>query len=332
VISVIITVYQQAQSLVALLHCLRVQDVHENFEVLICDDGSSSETLTAIAMDALLANLDIRYIWQCRQGYRVSRSKNNAIRCATGTLLVFIDGDIIVPPEFLRMHREAHTRSRLLVCNPRRWVVDPPALTRHFAEGAGHEGDDPVTDAISTIVELARRDARTLLGALQTAPDILDLDRQENLRALRETWMLLIGFSFSAENRTEVRFDEKFTGWGPEDRELALRLMSKHGYQVELRSEIIVYHLEHCSTGRDPFATFPNSHDKIVAYLKSMSYMFRLYPDENLTALMLQLMYFEFDKESRQWKQRQTIESNDLQAGDLAAHIWFIENWLKEYM
>jgi hypothetical protein len=50
-------------------------------------------------------------------------------------------------------------------------------------------------------------------------------------------WMALIGFGFSVRRRPEVVFDERMTGWGSEDRELALRLFLD-GYAFRCPSEL----------------------------------------------------------------------------------------------
>jgi glycosyltransferase involved in cell wall biosynthesis len=328
-LSVIITVYKQPQSAIALLHCLRVQDIDEPFEVLICDDGSSPDLLKTVALDDQLSELEIRYVWQCRRGPRISRSKNNAIRCSEGSLLVFIDGDIIVGPDFLRKHRDAHTRPQQIVCNPRRWLTTLQSFSPF--SGAPERDMLPTSEYLNEIVKLAKEDVTSLIRRLEASALTNDIDGQLEFQTGRDKWMRFIGFSFSVDKSIEIKFDENFEGWGPEDRELALRLQTRYGYDISFRHDIIVYHLEHCSTGRDQFSRFPNTHEKIVRFLKNMCYLLRAYPEYDLSVLMFPLLSFRVDVGAGTWELRTSSEIKVNRPGELAEHICFIQDWLRKH-
>jgi glycosyltransferase involved in cell wall biosynthesis len=219
-LSVIITTYEQSKSLGLLLQSLKVQDVRVPFEILICDDGSSMITHEVVSKP-MFADLDIRYLWQPDRGHRTSRSKNNGIRCAKGDILVFLDADILVNRDFLRKHAEAHVARRSLVCNPRRWVMNQDVLQAQrceresvgacsFEKDYGLQGYD-----ISRVFEVQWN------GSVE-----VERDYQRAVSLCTATaWLSCMGFSFSVTRETEVLFDETFEGWGPEDREFALRLV-----------------------------------------------------------------------------------------------------------
>src|ERR1700733_12678992 len=118
--SVIITAFRQTPSVALLLQCLAVQDINHPFEVIICDDGSLPPLITACITELQPIKIDVRYVWQPKKGHRPAASKNNGIRIARGEYLVFLDGDILIKPDYLRLHHLAHTRDNLIVCNPRR--------------------------------------------------------------------------------------------------------------------------------------------------------------------------------------------------------------------
>jgi glycosyltransferase involved in cell wall biosynthesis len=127
-ISIIVTAFEQPDSLTLLLRSLEIQDCECPFEVIVCDDGSSFSVFEKCSGHPGKLRLDLKYIWQPKLGYRASRAKNNGIRCAQGQYLLFLDADIIVKFDFLRAHLSAHIEPSLLICNPRRWIFESSAL------------------------------------------------------------------------------------------------------------------------------------------------------------------------------------------------------------
>ena len=320
-ISVIITVFEQAASLEMLLYCLRAQYIGDPIEIIICDDGSSSQLLSSLSTNKDLSSMDIRYIWQSRNGHRASRSKNNGIRCAKGDILVFLDGDILVKPTFLSEHRAAHRHSKQIVCNPRRWVGGVQAVV----------GRRPCPDNHSLLdqfLSLAKNDIASLF-ILMDKISINGEENQQKLFCSVNSWMACIGFSFSIDKTSDLWFDEHFKGWGPEDRELVLRMVRRHNYSVIFREDIEVFHLEACSTGREPFS-LPRSPSDIAAFLSNMIYFRSLYPDEDLSALMNMLILYRLNPISNCWELAPLCKHCDqVSASELAAQVECIEMWLR---
>jgi len=135
---------------------------------------------------------------------------------------------------------------------------------------------------------------------------------------------------FAAE---KVYFDEIFEGWGPEDREFALRAVRQHGYKITFRDDIEVFHLEICSTGRTSFSPLPKKDVEIILYLRNMIYFSLRYPREDLTPLMLSLMAYSYNKVEMRWELEveRTDEMITLAPGDLATKVSSIEKWLREH-
>jgi glycosyltransferase involved in cell wall biosynthesis len=76
----------------------------ENFEVVIADDGSSSETAMLIARLRRQTGLDIQHVWHNDRGFRKCRILNRAISVARGSYLIFSDGDCIPRRDFVERH------------------------------------------------------------------------------------------------------------------------------------------------------------------------------------------------------------------------------------
>jgi glycosyltransferase involved in cell wall biosynthesis len=262
VLSVIISVYEQPSSLSALLGCLRGQTYPSPFEVLICDDGSSAETLQIVRS---FSDLDLRYIWQPDHGYRLARSRNNAIRCASGDTLIFLDGDLLIGPEFFAQHAAAHDGQKRIVCGSRKWV----------------EAGSP---------------------SLAGAPDLSnEKEMQERWIRSATPWMLLIGCNFSVPRRPEIAFDERFVGWGSEDRELACRLVNRSGYEIVLDQQIEALHVVEGgeSPSRNPLKR--GKCREIEAFVRNKLYFFSKYPDVDVLPAMGMLVYCFLDRTTDRW-------------------------------
>ncbi|MEZ6189568.1 MAG: glycosyltransferase [Planctomycetota bacterium] len=105
-LSVILTTYNKPRDLERSLAGLR-QQAFQDFEVLVCDDGSGPETAAVVEGFAADAPFPVHHVWQEDAGFRAARSRNNGARRAQGETLVFVDGDVVAFPDFLEVHRRA---------------------------------------------------------------------------------------------------------------------------------------------------------------------------------------------------------------------------------
>ena len=135
--SLIIPTYNRAQALQMTLECLtRVQYPKNRWEIAVVDDGSQDSTPEVLA--SFENSLPLRWWSQPNRGAGAAR--NRALREARGLFALFIDDDVLVPPDLLYLHRDSHAgHLRLLVRGP---VINfsqlpPPApprqLWKHFS-------------------------------------------------------------------------------------------------------------------------------------------------------------------------------------------------------
>ena len=109
--SIIVPTYNRADRLRRLLDALERQDIGAaNFEVVVCDDGSTDETSGVLA-----ASRPYRLTALRRENGGPGAARNDAIAAASGDLLVFLDDDIEPSPDAVRLHSEAHEHDRDLV-------------------------------------------------------------------------------------------------------------------------------------------------------------------------------------------------------------------------
>ncbi len=104
IISVVVTTYNWPQSLKAVLESL-IGQLDRHFEVIIADGGSKQETRDLVAAYGARAPFPIRHSWQEDKGFRLSRSRNQAVSLSEGDYLVFIDGDCCLLADFMTSHR-----------------------------------------------------------------------------------------------------------------------------------------------------------------------------------------------------------------------------------
>lgn len=103
-VSVIVAVYNNFRWLRLILDALRMQSFRD-FEVIVCDDGSSQDTVDAI-LDYMERHPDLRIVhsWHPDKGWRKNKALNQAVRRSSAGYLIFIDGDCIPHPRFIEDH------------------------------------------------------------------------------------------------------------------------------------------------------------------------------------------------------------------------------------
>ncbi len=104
-VSLIISFYNRIDYLRLVLAGLEVQSFR-NFEVIIADDGSDDSVVRQIESLHKEFNLIIKHCRHEKAGFRKNRILNLAIRAASADYLIFIDGDCVPHPEFVREHHE----------------------------------------------------------------------------------------------------------------------------------------------------------------------------------------------------------------------------------
>ena len=108
-ISVIIPTFNRNNLLKKSLKSLSEQSLNRNeYEVIICDDGSYESAVTIVK--EFENKLNIKYCYHSNKGYRVALARNEGIYLAKGEICAFIDCGMIVIPEFLENHLKLHKK------------------------------------------------------------------------------------------------------------------------------------------------------------------------------------------------------------------------------
>jgi len=279
--SIIIPTYDRQDLLARQLYCLTQQSGDFIEEVLICDDGSSTDTAESLRpFREKLPRLEL--FWQEDRGFRAGQARNMGIRKARGDILIFIDDDLLLPQDFVSEHVLSHTE--VLNGSPAKRVV---LGFRHRATGIAEE--------IPSLDEI-----------LASSPD----DRVEHLGAEGGgiaahpfPWFFVYSCNLSVTNNPKyVWFNEDFVGWGMEDIELGYRLV-RSGFQVVVQPSARVLHIE-APRPRDPFRCEERGLDPLYdSYVRNTVQFIDTYPDDSQLYEVLgsELRWYVRDETGRHW-------------------------------
>lgn len=210
-VSIIISFFKRLTHLKCCLDSLQFS--HQYFdEVVIADDGSPPETVNGLHQLIRGYPFPIRHIWQEKQGFRLSASRNNAIRAAQGDYLIFLDCDFSVLPDAIALHTEAARPGRFVAA---RFKYLPEEQTLPLIS----QGVSP-------------KDLTLLYHNLPERP--IDREHRNFIKYAFLRKLHLIGprkpqcsshFSIYKQDIEAINgYDENFTGWGGEDEDISLRM------------------------------------------------------------------------------------------------------------
>jgi len=232
-ICVIVSAYERPRHLWFTLLALDRQTVRFD-EIIIADDGSGEEVRSVIEKFASESKLRVVHVWQKHENYRLARSRNNAIRAATGDYLVFLDQDCVPCADFLKAHVSGRQSGV--------FKVGSCVFLDEVRRGQLQE-DDIRSGRFETLLD--RKEMKKLRKA----------QRKDNFYALfrKHLWPIkfkpkLRGGNFSihkADLENVNGFDENYVGWGQEDDDLGRRLYLAGMTGESVVASAIVFHLHH---------------------------------------------------------------------------------------
>ena len=231
--ALVITSHERPDALAAVLGSVARQR-HAPDEVIIADDGSGATTQAVIGAFVSGRGAEARVVTQPHDGFRLTRLRNLAIAASRSDYLVFIDGDMLLHPEFIADHRRLARRG----C---------------FTQGVRVRADARLT---ARLIEVPARwpgvPARGLVG-LRRAYLLRSPALSAATRRLANNLVAIKGCN-QAFWRTDLErvngFEERMVGWGPEDKELCARLEHAGVRRQTLLFGGLACHLHHPPASR----------------------------------------------------------------------------------
>lgn len=108
----IVSTYNSPRALNLCLTSVACQRLRPD-SICIADDGSGPETARTIAeFAAVHPELRLRHVWHEDRGFEKGAILNKAMASSEADFLVFIDGDVLIHPDFVARHVELARRGR----------------------------------------------------------------------------------------------------------------------------------------------------------------------------------------------------------------------------
>lgn len=242
-ISVIISTYNWPEALRLSVESL-LNQTDCNYELVIADDGSGNETRDLIENIKRKTKLKIIHAWQEDLGFRLAKSRNNAVKLATGDYLIFIDGDCVVPRQFIENHRKLAEKG-FVVAGTR--VLLSQKYSLNLLSG-------------STALDFSRGVfyyvCKYINGDINKPFPMLNAHLGGLMRVLaRKKWRVLRGCNWAVYKKDYESVngqDESFEGWGLEDSDMAIRLISNNvNIKLGKLAGIPVFHIWHPQKDRN---------------------------------------------------------------------------------
>jgi len=239
-ISFIVLTYNRSDALLAVLRSLARQ-CHEGHEVVVADDGSTAEQVDLFRQKCPDFKCQVRHVWHPDRGFTASLARNLGAYHATGDYLVFIDGDCVPGPSFVKAQTQLAEKGCLV--NGSR-VLLGERLTRRVV---GEDIDLLDQSLAFWIKARCNGDSNKLFHLIGWPSSLYRVQPGFKWRGIRSCNLAVWRQDFFAVNG----FDETFQGWGHEDADLVLRLTHfgvkrKNGFWATE-----VYHLWHPEQQRE---------------------------------------------------------------------------------
>lgn len=232
-VAVVISTYNRPKALHLLLFALSTQTRMPN-EIFIADDGSDERTEKVIK-NWIEKGLPITHCWHDDRGYRKTIVMNQALSKVKSTYVIFLDGDCVPRDSFVADHLQLSEPGYILAGGR---VLATKAFTETL-ESAG--ALPPISDFIYWIRQRMSGNVNRLLPFFRL-PD------GDWRKTKPRKWQLVRGCNFSLD-MSSVRkvdgFEESLHGWGPDDSDIAVRLINMGMRVKTARFAAQVLHLWH---------------------------------------------------------------------------------------
>lgn len=246
-VSVIVPTYNRPAALSLCLMSLSQQSRLPD-EVLVADDGSGEETRRVV--DTFAQTTDCRFIlkhiWQEDNGFRKPKIINETVRNATGDYLVFIDGDCMAHPDFIKSH--------LISAEPNAMLGGKRVEVGQLLSENALRKQQPVNKlSIRLLLDSIAHNSRKVEEAIRIKSPLLRKMLHKDLISDDGIW----GCNFSVYKDLFYKIngcDEDFRDGSVEDNDLGIRVLNSGGKLKSVRSLANIFHLWHkasWSTGNE---------------------------------------------------------------------------------
>lgn len=235
-LSLIISTYNAPEYLHRVLQALTKQHC-TNFEAVIADDGSGTETVELIKQWQTKGLFTLKHAWHEDDGFRAAAARNNAVRQSEGDYLVFLDGDCLPPPDYIQ--NQIAFAERGYFVRGSRIMLKQTFTEQCFADHA------EIPESKLEWIQCRLKNGVKRISPVFPLP-FNPYKKPTAWYGVKTCNMSVWRDDFYAVNG----FDEDYIGWGHEDADLAVRLIRSGVKRKEGRSKVPVVHLWHQENDR----------------------------------------------------------------------------------
>lgn len=227
-VAVIVSTYNRPRALALCLESIRRQTMLPD-EVIVADDGSTSETADLLKSIAADFPVPVRHVWQPDEGFQLAKIRNRAIASTDADYIIQIDGDIVLHRGFIKDHVSIARRgfyvfgSRIRLNEKFTSAVEAAGVMPKiypWSKGIINKREKAVYIPVGRLFSHHyKRNKATGLGC--------------NIAFWRDDFIRINGY------------DEAFVGWGCEDTDLSMRLDRSGVQNYKMFGIGIIYHLWH---------------------------------------------------------------------------------------
>jgi glycosyltransferase involved in cell wall biosynthesis len=299
-VSVVITTYNQVDILELSLAALIPQLKKVEGEILVCDDGSSQNTLAVVERFSKEFSA-IRYVWQQDRNFRAGQIRNCGIDLAEGKIVVIIDGDIIPGKNFIKEHLDFHKKN-------------PKSL---FGGGRDFVHDKDLEKILKSSKKRQRLSKE--LDSVSWRNKEEEMYRSRWLRSAHK-WKAVFSYNLSFPKSAKIFFNEELVGWGIEDWEFCYQFYKK-GYNTSYQSNMAkVYHIDLKDRINNSFRN--NNHQQLVDFARNLLIFLDKSRDTSLDSCAVALCNYRLDTRTNKWSFKDYDHIRGYKAGILLLRRW----------
>lgn len=239
-------------------------------EIILVDDASTDETSSLAAFHP---PFNFKYI-RCKQNEGRAKGKNRGVKASQGNILVFIDSEMILDPDYVQQHYCRHkSEDKIVITGCSQHYNTFTALNKKFSQKQIKKFYHITKEKKSAPFPKRWKRFKKKINNLFEKHENVNLFTRECIKRLKYKkyaypapfypeiikhfgtsyhgfempWIFVITHNISIKRSlfdTAGPFYEKFDGYGCEDWEFGYRLY-KHGAKIFDNPGVKVYHQEH---------------------------------------------------------------------------------------
>jgi glycosyltransferase involved in cell wall biosynthesis len=232
--SIIISTYNAPDWLKKVLYGYNNQ-TYRMFEVVIADDGSTSETSEMLERLQKEVFYPIVHVWHEDDGFQKTKILNKALLKSASPYIIMSDGDCVPRKDFVEQHVKYRVEGYFLSGGYFKLPLDiAEAITK----------EDIYTERCFDINWLKNKGLKTFLKSAKLTSGVIKASVLNRLTPTTPSWNGHNASSWKAAILAVNGFDERMQ-YGGEDRELGERMIHNGIKGKQIRYSAVCVHMDH---------------------------------------------------------------------------------------